>query len=360
LIKLYSLSARQDLSQNFILDLNLTDKIVRASCGDIRECTVVEVGAGPGSLTRSLLKRGARQVIAVEKDERFLPSLRLLQRASQGRMRIVLADMLDVDEVDLVRCNADTINFVDDPDFVDYDLSVPDAVNFDDERERENENEDERCRVQLLGNLPFSVATPLLLKWLRCAVERRGLFEFGRVPMSLMFQKEVADRIVAGDDSSSAKSSKDYSRLSVMTQFCARAHRVMHVGSKSFVPPPKVDATVVRIVPRAHTMDPTLPCYDEFETVVRLGFQQRRKQLAKALRPLAAATLAVGNASSSSSSSSSQASAAAALHARVSQFIAEARLDEAARPEQITVEQWAALTHVYHRLMVAARRTAEW
>jgi dimethyladenosine transferase 1, mitochondrial len=223
IIKLYNLKARQELSQNFILDLNLATRIARVA-GDLRDSVVIgkkkknyqkknkmekekrrtknhqkkkfnnskkkhlktkknsEVGPGPGSLTRSLLNLGAKKVIAVEKDARFLPVLEILKEASNGRLEIIHADMLEINEKDLIK-----------------DIS-PESW------------ESEKEKVKIVGNLPFNVATEMLLKWLRQVPSRDGTFFAGRTSLTLLFQREVALRIVA------PPGTKEYGRLSVMSQ----------------------------------------------------------------------------------------------------------------------------------------------
>eukprot|EP01133_Synstelium_polycarpum_P003519 gene3519-4022_t len=189
LIRMYGLSAKQQLSQNFLLDLNVTDKICKLA-GGFQDCTVIEVGAGPGGLTRSLLTSGAKKVIAVEMDKRFIPALRMLEEASEGRLSVVMGDMMEVDEQKILeQFGAERVDWTD------------------------------KSKVKIIGNLPFNVGTHLMLKWVRQIKPREGLFHFGRVPMILMFQKELAD----GQQNT--------------------------VPGKVFVPPPKVDASVVYIEP---------------------------------------------------------------------------------------------------------------
>lgn len=164
IIKLYGLSARAELSQNFLLDHNLTERIARAA--KCEGSTVLEVGAGPGPLTRSLLEMGAAKVIAVDKDRRFKDALDTiaLSPGAGGKLRVIIGDMLEQHEADLLR--AENV--------------APVAW-------------DQPTPVRLVGNLPFNVGTQLLLKWLRQCHARTGLYsEFGRVPLTLLLQKEVA------------------------------------------------------------------------------------------------------------------------------------------------------------------------
>ena len=264
------------------------ERIAR-ECGDLRGTTVIEVGAGPGSLTRSLLELNAAKVIAVEKDKRFLPALEFLKESSQGRLEIVHGDMLDTDEAALLlqsgakRCSWE-----------------------------------EPCSVRLLGNLPFGVATQLFIKWLRQIPERQGLFSFGRVPLVLMFQKEVAQRIVAGPGS------KEYGRMSVMTAYAASAKYCFTVGGKAFVPPPKVDAGVVRIEPLLeppHRVDD----YARLEELVRDVFQHRRKQVRNCFDATAV---------------------------DVDGLLSRSGVDGRSRPEQLSVEHWVHLCQNFEKYKI--------
>ena len=247
IIQLYNLKARQELSQNFILDLNLTTRIAKVA-GDLRESTVIEVGAGPGSLTRSLLSLGAKRVIAVEKDARFLPALEVLKEASQGRLTIVHADMLEVDERQLLRDIA--------------------AEPWESEVER----------VKIVGNLPFNVATEMLLKWLRQVPERSGSFVCGRTSLTLLFQREVALRLVA------APGSKEYGRLSVMSQQRCDVQKRFDIVGKAFAPPPDVTASVVKLKPLVKAKYEVES--EPLEYVLRQVFGMRRKHLRNSVRTL--------------------------------------------------------------------------
>jgi dimethyladenosine transferase 1 len=174
LIRLYGLSAKKKLAQNFIMDLNLTEKIA-LSGGSLLNSTVIEVGPGPGSLTRSILQLGARKVIVVEKDRRFLPALEVLQQAAgKDRMEIVIGDMLEEDESELVK-----------------------KFGVVDSKFLEETSEDDRWKmdspVKIIGNLPFNVGTLLLFKWLHQLPTRKGSFVYGRTPLILLYQEEVAN-----------------------------------------------------------------------------------------------------------------------------------------------------------------------
>jgi 16S rRNA (adenine1518-N6/adenine1519-N6)-dimethyltransferase len=220
------LIARKRFGQHFLLDLNITRKIVRLAAALEGE-TVVEVGPGPGGLTRALLEAGAR-VIAVEKDPRFVPLLEDLAARADGRLAIVQADALEL--------GAD---------------AVPTGA-------------------PVVANLPYNVATPLLIGWLTGPWRPRA--------MTLMFQKEVAERIVA------APGSKDYGRLSVLAQALAEARIVMELPARAFTPPPKVESAVVSLIPRADRPPDAL--VERLQRVTAAAFGQRRKMLRSSLKPL--------------------------------------------------------------------------
>ena len=227
----HGLTAKKSFGQHFLLDLNVTRKIVRLA-GPLTGRVVVEVGPGPGGLTRALLESDALHVIAVEKDARFLPLLAELSEAAPGRLTVVEADALKVDEAELV---------------------APHAAPW-----------------RVVANLPYNVGTPLLVKWLTAASPPESL--------SLMFQKEVAERIVApvGDDA--------YGRLGVLSQTIARAAVVLDLPARAFTPPPKVDSAVVNLTPRSDRPEPALIA--ALERVTQAAFGQRRKMLRSSLKSL--------------------------------------------------------------------------
>ena len=227
------LSARKSFGQHFLLDLNLTRKIARLA-GPLDGAIVLEVGPGPGGLTRALLDEGAARVVAVEKDARFLPLLHDLQATAPDRLSVVQADALEVDEAAL--------------------LAPWPAMGA----------------ARVVANLPYNVATPLLVKWLT------GPFQ--PASMTLMFQKEVAMRIVA------APGEDGYGRLSVLAQAVCRTGLVMTLPARAFTPPPKVDSGVVRL--DRLTEAPSQARLAGLETVTRHAFGQRRKMLRSSLRPL--------------------------------------------------------------------------
>ncbi|MCB9947897.1 MAG: 16S rRNA (adenine(1518)-N(6)/adenine(1519)-N(6))-dimethyltransferase RsmA [Rhodospirillaceae bacterium] len=226
-IRSFGLSARKGLGQHFLLDLNLTRRIARAA-GDLTDVAVIEVGPGPGGLTRALLESSARRVIAIERDDRCIAALQPLVAAGGGRLTVLAEDALAVDMAALD--------------------SGPMAV---------------------VANLPYNIATPLLLGWLAGAGRFRSL--------TLMFQREVADRLVA------VPGTKAYGRLSVVTQWRTRASRLFHVPPSAFTPPPAVQSTVVQLMPLA---DPADVDWSTVERVTQAAFGQRRKMLRHSLRSL--------------------------------------------------------------------------
>lgn len=226
----YRLTAVKGLGQNFLLDLNLTARIARAA-GDLAGHTVIEVGPGPGGLTRALLATGARRVVAIERDERCLPALGEISARYPGRLDVVHDDALTVDFAGLA----------DGP-------------------------------TRIVANLPYNIATPLLVGWLR-AEPWPPFYE----SMTLMFQREVAERIVA------APGSKTYGRLGVLAGWRSDARILFNVPAAAFTPPPKVTSSVVGFVPKRSPFpaDPAV-----LERVVAAAFGQRRKMLRQSLRSL--------------------------------------------------------------------------
>ena len=230
-IAAHGLSARKALGQNFLLDLNLTRRIARAG-GPLSGTHVVEVGPGPGGLTRALLLEGAGHVTAIERDQRALPALAEIARAAPGRLTLVQADALAFDY-----------------------RALEDA-----------------SPLRIVANLPYNIATPLLTGWL--AVEPWPPWWQS---LTLMFQREVAERIVA------APGRKDYGRLAVLTQWRTRPKLLFEVPARAFTPPPKVTSAVVRLEPRSDAE--RLPVA-AVETVTAAAFGQRRKMLRSSLKSL--------------------------------------------------------------------------
>jgi len=217
------ISARKSFGQHFLLDLNLTRKIARLAGVGAGE-TVIEVGPGPGGLTRALLESGAH-VVAVEKDSRFIPLLDELAAHAPGRLQVINADALTA--------------------------SLP-------------------AGAPIVANLPYNVATPLLIGWLTGPLRPPS--------MTLMFQKEVAERIVA------APGSKTYGRLSVLAQALAEARIVMDLPARAFTPPPKVASAVVQLTPRSGR--PADETVERLQRLTAAAFGQRRKMLRSSLKPL--------------------------------------------------------------------------
>ncbi|XP_055495959.1 LOW QUALITY PROTEIN: dimethyladenosine transferase 1, mitochondrial-like [Leucoraja erinacea] len=247
IIKLYNLRAEKQLSQNFLLDLRLTDKIVRQA-GNLRNAYVCEVGPGPGGITRSILNSGVAELLVVEKDTRFIPGLQLMAEAAPGKIRIVHGDILT------------------------YNMERAFPKQF------RNEWEIGLPNVHIIGNLPFSVSTPLIIKWLENVANRDGPFVFGRTQMILTFQKEVAERLTA------STSSRQRSRLSVMSQYLCNVKSCFTIPGRAFVPKPKIDVGVVRITPleRPQINQP----FKLVEKVVRCAFSFRRKHCRRGLETL--------------------------------------------------------------------------
>lgn len=227
----HGIAAKKALGQNFLLDLNLTARIARAA-GDLTGADVLEVGPGPGGLTRGLLAEGARQVLAIEKDSRCLPALEEISEAYLGRLSVLNADALEVDPL--------------------AHLVPP---------------------IKIVANLPYNVGTELLVRWLTPR-EWPPAWE----SLTLMFQKEVAERIVAkaGD--------KAYGRLALLAQWRTDARIVLTLPPEAFSPPPKVHSAVVHL---KALETPRFPADAKvLERVVAMAFNQRRKMLRAALKGL--------------------------------------------------------------------------
>ena len=235
-IRDHGLGARKSLGQHFLLDTNLTDRIARAA-EPLTGVNVVEIGPGPGGLTRSLLRTDAAGIWAIEKDSRCIDALSQLRDAFPGRFTIVEADALKTDPADLT--------------------PAPRAI---------------------VANLPYNVSTVLLLQWLRRADQYQR--------MILMFQKEVADRLTA------KPGSKSYGRLSVITQWVCDVRPLFNVSKQAFTPPPKVASTVVELIPRTAPLADAV--FTDLEKVTQAAFGQRRKMLRSSLKPLGIDPAAAG------------------------------------------------------------------
>ncbi|QFG37240.1 dimethyladenosine transferase [Paracoccus pantotrophus] len=257
----HDLRAKKQLGQNFLLDLNLTAKIARTA-GDLTGCDVIEVGPGPGGLTRGLLAEGARHVLAIEKDARALPALAEIAAAYPGRLEVIHGDALEVDPL--------------------AHLSPP---------------------IRIVANLPYNVGTELLIRWLTPAAWP----PFWQ-SLTLMFQKEVAERIVA------QPGGKAYGRLAVLAQWRTEARIVMALPPEAFVPAPKVHSAVVHLTALPEPRYPADPAV--LNRVVAAGFNQRRKMLRASLK---------------------------GLHPEIESLLIQAGIAPTARAEEIGLEQFCAL-----------------
>ncbi len=252
----FEIAAQKSLGQHFLFDLNLTRRIVAGS-GDLSGINVIEVGAGPGGLTRALLESNARHVYAIERDPRAVAALRDLAQAAGGRLTVIEADALNTDAASLT--------------------PHPRRV---------------------VANLPYNVGTQLLINWLVDAESYLGF--------TLMFQKEVAERIVA------APGGKSYGRLSVLARWLAETRTLFDIPASAFVPPPNVTSTVIDMTVRIAPLAPARR--QDLETVTRAAFGQRRKMLRRSLSAVGGADL-----------------------------LAEAGVPEDARAEELSVEQFCAI-----------------
>ena len=228
-ISKYEIRAKKSLGQNFLLDLNLTSKIARYA-GNLKQSDVLEIGPGPGGLTRSLLNEGARQVVSIEKDNRCIAALEEIQSLFPGRLRLLQGDALSMN----------VTQYLTDP-------------------------------IKIIANLPYNIGTELLVRWLNS----KNWPSFWQ-SMTLMFQKEVANRIVA------RPGSKAYGRLSVMSQWRCNTKIAFNIPATAFTPPPKVESAIVHF---EALNEPKFPAeVDKLEFVVSKAFNQRRKMLRGALK----------------------------------------------------------------------------
>ena len=263
-IRRHGLSAKKSLGQNFLLDLNLTTRIARAG-GALEDVTVLEVGPGPGGLTRALLAQGAKRVIAIERDDRAIAALEEIAARYPGQLEIVPGD----------------------------------ALEFDARAHLGHES------ARVVANLPYNIATALLIGWL---TEPWPPWYDALV---LMFQREVAERIVA------KPGSKTYGRLSVLANWRCETKIMFDVAPSAFVPPPKVTSSIVRLVPRAQPLacDPL-----SLQRLTEAAFGQRRKMLRQSLKSLGVDALAL---------------------------LAAAGIEPTARAEEIPVEGFVALARIF-------------
>ncbi|TIU52296.1 MAG: 16S rRNA (adenine(1518)-N(6)/adenine(1519)-N(6))-dimethyltransferase RsmA [Mesorhizobium sp.] len=233
-IERHGLQAKKALGQNFLLDLNLTGKIAR-SAGDLANATVIEVGPGPGGLTRALLSNGARRVVAIERDERCLAALAEVSAHYPGRLEVISGDALKTDFAALA-------------------------------------SEADHGPVRIVANLPYNIGTELLVRWL--TVPNWPPFY---ASMTLMFQREVAQRIVAAPDSDA------YGRLGVLAGWRTQARIAFDVPPQAFTPPPKVTSSVVHLEPRTTPLPADVK---KLGRVTEAAFGQRRKMLRQSVKSL--------------------------------------------------------------------------
>lgn len=274
-INSYDLRAKKSFGQNFLLDLNLTRKIARIP-GDLSNSAVFEVGPGPGGLTRALLMEGANRVIAVEMDSRCLPALADVSVAFENRLSVHQGDAVKVDE---------------------YQLIGP------------GDNE----TIRIVANLPYNVGTLLFVKWLTAPVWKPWYQS-----LTLMFQQEVAERIVA------APGTKAYGRLSVLAQWRGRARIAMKVPASAFTPAPKVASAVIHFEP-TDPIDADVDFHD-LEKIVEKAFGQRRKMLRASLKGLSVQPI---------------------------ELLEAASLNPTLRAENLTVPEFVQLAKCYGRLKAA-------
>lgn len=290
IIKLFRLQATKQLSQNFLLDLRLTDKIVRKA-GNLANAYVYEVGPGPGGITRSILNADVAELLVVEKDTRFIPGLQMLSEAAPGKLRIVHGDVLT--------------------------FKVEKA--FSESLKRPWE--DDPPNVHIIGNLPFSVSTPLIIKWLENISCRDGPFVYGRTQMTLTFQKEVAERLAANTGS------KQRSRLSVMAQYLCNVRHIFTIPGRAFVPKPEVDVGVVHFTP---LIQPKIEQpFKLVEKVVQNVFQFRRKYCHRGLGMLFPEAQRLEN---------------------TGRLLELADIDPTLRPRQLSISHFKSLCEVYRRM----------
>jgi 16S rRNA (adenine1518-N6/adenine1519-N6)-dimethyltransferase len=264
-IRRHGLTPKKSLGQHFLFDLNLTTRIARAA-EPLENITVVEIGPGPGGLTRALLALGARRLVAIERDPRAVNALAEVAARYPGRLEVIAGDALEIDQRELLG--------------------------------------PERARV--VANLPYNIATPLLLAWL--TVEPWPPWYDSLV---LMFQREVAERIVA------MPGGKTYGRLSVLTGWRTEAKILFDVPRSAFVPPPKVTSSVVRLTPKPVP----LACdVNALQRVTEAAFGQRRKMLRQSLK---------------------------SLDVDASNLLVEAGIEPTARAEQIPVDGFIALANIF-------------
>ncbi|CAL8135495.1 unnamed protein product [Orchesella dallaii] len=247
LVKLYQLNAIKQLSQNFLLDHKLTSKIAKAA-GNIENCIVCEVGPGPGGITRSILERNPLKVILIERDKRFESVLKILQDACPGKIDVYWGDVLSFQMSKLIP------------------------------QEHASPWDSYQPKIHIIGNLPFNISTPLISRWLSDISEQKNAWTFGRVPLTLTFQKEVAERLTA------ETSTEQRSRLSVMAQYLTHCDLKFIIKGSAFVPKPDVDVGVVKFTPRKEPL--IRQPYRLVEKVVKQTFCMRGKYCCRPISTL--------------------------------------------------------------------------
>tara|TARA_Y100001936_G_scaffold250102_2_gene302041 strand:- start:1371 stop:2231 length:861 start_codon:yes stop_codon:yes gene_type:complete len=225
----FDLSAKQCLGQNFLLDMNLTRRIVR-EVGNLKNQVVLEIGPGPGGLTRALLETEAKMVFAIERDPRCVAALSHLSGYFPGRLNVIEADALNFDLFEVIN----------------------------------------KSKITIVANLPYNISLPLLMSYLKKINKIKS--------MTLMFQKEVADRLTA------KPGTKTYGRISVIAQWLCIVEKKLSIPPKAFVPPPKVHSNIVKFTPNFLHPDPIL--FQAMETVTAAAFGQRRKMLKSSLKSI--------------------------------------------------------------------------
>ena len=266
----HDLWAKKKLGQHFLLDLNITGRIAR-SAQPLDQGTVIEIGPGPGGLTRALLEAGANHLVAVEKDPRCLAALQEIETLSAGRLQVVEADALNRELRDLGPAPR-----------------------------------------RIVANLPYNVATPLLVQWLRALDRDPSAFDV----LVLMFQSEVADRLAA------VPGAKSFGRLSVLTQWLCHVELLFQLPGRAFTPPPKVASAIVRLTPRAPGSRQNAT-FEILEQVTAAAFGQRRKMLRQSLKRLLPDPVAL---------------------------LQSAAIDETRRAETLGIEEFCNLTRAYEAL----------
>lgn len=267
----YDLQAKKSLGQNFLFDLNLTSRIARAT--QPMDCPIVEIGPGPGALTRALLMEGAQKLICVEADRRFEQPLRDIKAAYGDRLELVFADAMTL-------------------------------------------HPDELCEgpYKICANLPYNIGTPLYMSWLETSN-----WPPRWTSLTLMFQKEVADRVVA------PAGSKAYGRLSILSQWLCHNETLFDIDPRAFVPPPKITSSVIQITPRDEVLAPaSLPA---LKRVTTAAFGQRRKMLRASLKQLGVDPI---------------------------QLLSTANIEETRRAETLTIEEFCTLARCLEALKFSA------